>query len=243
MMNRRELMVGMAACGATLGLARFALAGTRIDQTLPDLPYAYDALEPHIDKQTMMIHHDRHHAGYVRKLNAALEQGARDWLDKPVEEIVANYEQMPESIRTAVRNNGGGHYNHSLFWTMMAPAGETGQPNDGLTKALNGAFGGVDQFKEAFKSTAASRFGSGWGWLVADAEGKLSVMSTPNQDNPVSQGMMPLLGIDVWEHAYYLKYQNRRTAYIDAWFNVINWNRVNELYQMVAGGLLNPGKH
>ncbi len=230
MITRRNMMVGVAAGGATLALAKFSLAGVRVDMTLPELPYGYDALEPHIDSETMKIHHDKHHAGYVAKLNAALNDSAPDWQKKPIEEIVANYKELPEAIQTAVRNNGGGHFNHSLFWTMMAPAGKTGKPSDAVTKAINDGFGSMDEFKKQFTAKAAGQFGSGWGWLVMDANRKFSCVGTANQDNPVNNGLVPLLGIDVWEHAYYLKYQNKRADYITAWFNVVNWNRVNELF-------------
>jgi superoxide dismutase, Fe-Mn family len=230
MITRRGMMAGVAAGGATLALAKFSLAGATLDFSLPKLPYAVDALEPHIDAQTMTIHHTRHHQAYIDKLTAALKEGAPEWLNKPIEEIVANYKTFPESIRAAVRNHGGGHYNHSLFWTMMAPAKDAGKPSDGVGKAIDGSFKSMDEFKKAFAAKAAGQFGSGWAWLVMDKAKKLSVVGTANQDNPISDGLVPLLGIDVWEHAYYLKYQNKRADYIQAWFNVINWNRVNELF-------------
>ena len=188
---------------------------------LPALPYAFDALEPHIDARTMEIHHGKHHAGYVAKLNAAIE--GNDLADKSLEELLAN-----ASANTAVRNNGGGHYNHTLFWTVMGP-GKGGEPTGGLADAINGAFGSFDTFKDQFSSAAATRFGSGWAWLVVTADG-LKVSSTPNQDNPLMDVAevkgTPVLGIDVWEHAYYLNYQNRRPDYIAAFWNVINWDEV-----------------
>jgi len=193
---------------------------------LPQLPYAYDALEPHIDARTMEIHHTKHHAGYTNKLNAALE--GTEFASKPIEEILSNLNAVPEAKRTAVRNNGGGFANHRLFWEIMGPnAG--GQPSGDLADAINSAFGSFAAFKEQFSAAAATRFGSGWAWLIVDG-GQLSVVSTPNQDTPVMEGKTPILGLDVWEHAYYLNYQNRRPDYIAAFFNVINWNQVAELY-------------
>jgi Fe-Mn family superoxide dismutase len=190
--------------------------------TLPELPYAYDALEPHIDARTMEIHHTKHHQAYIQKVNAALE--GTQWADTPWETVLADLSQLPESIRTAVRNNGGGHVNHSLFWTIMAP-GAGGTPAGDLAAAIDEACGGFDAFKEKFSTAAATRFGSGWAWLSVD-NGKLVVESTPNQDTPMMEGRTPILGIDVWEHAYYLHYQNRRPDYIAAFFNVINWDQV-----------------
>ena len=230
MITRRDWMIGTVGGAATLALARFSLAGERLDLTLPKLPYAYDALEPHLDAQTMTIHHTKHHQAYIDKLVAALKEGAPEWLNKPVEEIVAGYKTLPESIQTAVRNHGGGHFNHSLFWTMMAPAGSGGSPSPEVQAGLEQAFGNLDGFQKAFAAKATGQFGSGWAWLVLGKDKKLAVTSTANQDNPVSDGMVPLLGIDVWEHAYYLKYQNRRPEYVTAWMKVVNWNRVNELY-------------
>lgn len=196
---------------------------------LPDLPYGSNALEPHIDAKTMEIHHGKHHAGYVSKLNAAIE-GNPELADMDIEEILKLLNKVPENIRTAVRNNGGGHYNHSIFWTIMGPNGG-GQPSGDLASALSDTFGSFDKFKEEFANTAATRFGSGWAWLIMDNNGNLSVMSTPNQDNPISQGFKPVMGIDVWEHAYYLKYQNKRPDYIQAWWNVVNWDAVAERYE------------
>ena len=191
--------------------------------SLPDLPYAYDALEPHIDARTMEIHHSRHHNTYITNANTALE-GHADLAAKDVEELIADLGSVPEDIRTAVRNNAGGHANHSLFWTVMGPGG--GAPSGDLAAAIDSDLGGLDSFKEAFSDAGAKRFGSGWAWLVANG-GKLSVMSTPNQDSPLMDGDgTPILGMDVWEHAYYLNYQNRRPDYIAAFFNVINWDEV-----------------
>lgn len=194
----------------------------------PDLPYDYSALEPHIDEQTMRIHHDKHHVGYVTKLNAALE-GHDDLASKSVEDLVSDLNAVPESIRTAVRNNGGGHANHSLFWTVMSPNGG-GEPTGAVGDAIKAKFGSYDAFKDDFAKAAATRFGSGWAWLVVN-NGELEITSTPNQDNPLSEGKTPILGLDVWEHAYYLKYQNKRPDYISAFFNVINWDEVNKRFE------------
>lgn len=193
---------------------------------LPKLPYDYSALEPHIDTRTMGIHHGKHHQGYVNNLNKALE-GYVDLQNKTVVELLSDLEAVPEAIRTAVRNNGGGHANHSLFWPCMSPKGG-GQPKGPLAEAINAAFGSFDSFKEQFTQAAMTRFGSGWAWLCVDADDKLLVTSTPNQDNPISQGLIPILGLDVWEHAYYLNYQNRRADYIAAWWNVVNWDEVSK---------------
>jgi superoxide dismutase, Fe-Mn family len=195
--------------------------------SVPDLPYAYDALEPHIDEATMHFHHDKHHQAYVDKANAALE--GTEWADKDVEEVLQNLSSLPDDKQAAVRNNGGGHYNHSLFWEMMSPDGG-GAPSGDLAAAIDAAFGSFDAFKEEFKAAGANRFGSGWAWLVKDSSGKVAVTSTPNQDSPISDGQTPLLGVDVWEHAYYLKYQNKRPAYLDAFWNVVNWNYVAERF-------------
>ena len=200
--------------------------------SLPDLPYAFDALEPHIDAQTMEIHHDRHHAAYINNVNAALE--GSPLLDQPVEQLVANLDAVPEDKRTAVRNNGGGHANHSLFWTVMGPGGG-GEPGGALGEAINSTFGGFAAFQEQFSKAGATRFGSGWAWLSVDGNGGLVVESTPNQDSPLMHGNTPILGLDVWEHAYYLKYQNKRPAYIEAFFNVINWGAVAERYAAAKG--------
>ena len=195
---------------------------------LPKLPYAYDALEPYIDARTMEVHYTKHHNGYVTKLNAALEK--YPYLQNvDLDTLLRNLASIPEDIRTAVRNNGGGHANHSLFWTVMSPNGG-GTPSGELAAAINDAFGSFDAFKETFSQAAATRFGSGWAWLVVDAFGKLKVYSTPNQDNPVMDGFTPILGLDVWEHAYYLNYQNRRAEYIKNWWNVVNWDEVARRY-------------
>ena len=189
---------------------------------LPPLPYAYDALEPYIDEEPMHLHHDKHHQTYVNNANAALE--GTEWADKPVEEVLRNLGSLPSDKQTAVRNNAGGHYNHSLFWTWMGPnAG--GEPDGALRQAIDSAFGSFDEFKSKLKAAGVGRFGSGWGWLVHDGSG-LAIVSTANQDSPISDGQTPLLGVDVWEHAYYLKYQNRRPDYIDAWWHVVNWDTI-----------------
>lgn len=192
--------------------------------TLPDLPYDFAALEPHIDARTMEIHHDKHHNGYVTKLNAALEAHP-ELAEKSLPELLGNLDAVPEDIRTAVRNNGGGHANHSLFWSVMSPDGG-GEPSGELAEAINSAFGSFDSFKEAFTKAAGTRFGSGWAWLCKKSSGELAVCSTPNQDTPLMEGDTPLLGLDVWEHAYYLNYQNKRPDYISAWWNVVNWDAV-----------------
>jgi Fe-Mn family superoxide dismutase len=191
---------------------------------LPDLPYDFAALEPHIDARTMEIHYGKHHATYVTKLNAALEKHPA-LAQKPVEDLLKSLDTLPAEIRTAVRNHGGGHFNHNLFWKLMAP-GAGGSPSGALAAAIEKTFNGFAGFQEQFSSAAANLFGSGWAWLVADASRKLSVVTTPNQDNPISQGLVPVLGLDVWEHAYYLKYQNRRPDYIAAFWNVVNWKQV-----------------
>ncbi|RSD27458.1 superoxide dismutase [Mesobacillus subterraneus] len=194
---------------------------------LPQLPYAYDALEPHIDKETMNIHHTKHHNTYVTNLNNALE-GNEELLSKSVEEVISNLDAVPEAARTAVRNNGGGHANHTLFWQILSPNGG-GEPTGELAEAINSKFGGFEGFKEEFSKAATTRFGSGWAWLVVN-NGELEVTSTPNQDSPLMEGKTPLLGLDVWEHAYYLNYQNRRPEYIGAFWNVVNWEEVNNRY-------------
>ena len=195
--------------------------------TLPDLPYDYDALEPHFDARTMEIHHSKHHAGYTSKVNAALE--GTEFADKDIEDVLSNISALPTDKVQAVINNGGGYANHSLFWTILSPNGG-GNPEGDLAKAIDDTFGSFDQFKEAFSNAAATRFGSGWAWLSVDADGNLNVHSTANQDSPIMEGMTPILGLDVWEHAYYLNYQNRRPDYISAFWNVVDWNKVGEYY-------------
>lgn len=198
---------------------------------VPDLPYDYNALEPHIDEATMRVHHDKHHQAYVDKANAALE--GTEWADKSVEEVLQNLSALPADKQGPVRNNAGGHYNHSLFWQMLSPNGG-GEPSGELADAINSAFGSFDEFKTAFKNAGVNQFGSGWAWLVYDGSG-LAVTSTPNQDSPLSDGKSPLLGADVWEHAYYLKYQNKRPDYLDAFWNVVNWDYVAERYAAAKG--------
>lgn len=195
---------------------------------LPKLPYSYDALEPYIDARTMEIHHTKHHQTYINNVNAALEKYPA-LADKSVEDLIRDLNAVPEDIRTVVRNNGGGHANHSMFWTIMAPKAG-GEPSGELAEAIKSAFGGFDGFKDQFSKAAAGRFGSGWAWLSVDGSGKLVVTSTPNQDSPLSEGLKPILGLDVWEHAYYLNYQNRRPDYVAAWWNVVNWKQVASNY-------------
>jgi Fe-Mn family superoxide dismutase len=197
--------------------------------TLPDLPYAFDALEPYIDKATMEIHHDKHHGAYVTNVNKALES-APALAGKSLEELLAsNLALVPENIRTAVRNNGGGHLNHSMFWQIMGPKAG-GQPSGKLAEAIKGTFGSFDTFKEKLTAAGMGRFGSGWAWLIKDQSGKLDVYSTANQDNPIMEGKLPIMGVDVWEHAYYLKYQNRRAEYLAAWWNTVNWKEVEKRF-------------
>lgn len=195
---------------------------------LPELPYAHDALEPHIDARTMEIHHGKHHNGYTNNLNAALEKFP-ELAGKSIEELVSDLNAVPENIRTAVRNNGGGYYNHKLFWTSMSPEGG-GAPSGALAEAIDAAFGDFETFKGTFAKAAATRFGSGWGWLSKKADGSLVVTSTPNQDNPLSEGLTPILGVDVWEHAYYLNYQNRRGDYLSAFWNIVNWDEISNRF-------------
>ena len=195
--------------------------------TLPPLPYAYDALEPHIDAQTMQIHHDKHHAAYIANLNKAVADFP-DLGKKPVEDLLKDLNSVPEKIRTTVRNNGGGHYNHSIFWQMMKPGGG-GEPTGDLAKAMDASFGSFTTFKDNFSKAALGQFGSGWAWLILDGSA-VKIEPTANQDSPLSSGKTPLLGVDVWEHAYYLKYQNKRADYITAWWNVVNWDFVADRY-------------
>lgn len=197
---------------------------------LPKLKYSYEALEPHIDALTMETHYSKHHKGYVDNLNKALE-GHSKFQEMSIEEILKSLDQLPEEIRTAVRNNGGGHYNHTLFWEIMSPEGG-GKPEGELAKKIDEDLGGFGKFKEEFKKAALGQFGSGWAWLVLNEE-KLEIVSTPNQDNPISEGKFPILGIDVWEHAYYLKYKNLRADYIDAWWNIVDWKKVSEIFNKI----------
>jgi superoxide dismutase, Fe-Mn family len=194
--------------------------------SVPNLPYDYDALEPHVDEATMRVHHDKHHQAYVDKANGALE--GTEWAARDVEDVLQNLGSLPADKQGPVRNNGGGHYNHTLFWQMLSPDGG-GAPSGDLAAAIDSAFGSFDEFKAKFKEAGIARFGSGWAWLVKDGDG-VAIVSTPNQDSPISEGKTPLLGCDVWEHAYYLKYQNKRPDYIDAFWNVVNWNYVEERF-------------
>jgi superoxide dismutase, Fe-Mn family len=200
--------------------------------SLPDLPYAYDALEPHIDEQTMRIHHTKHHQAYTDKLNEALEK-APDWQGRSIEEILKNIDSLPEDIRGAVRNNGGGYYNHDVFWKIMGPNGG-GRPTGELASAIDEKFGSFDEMKSKFKAKATGQFGSGWAWLVVK-NGGLEVINLPNQDAPVMVGASPVLGVDVWEHAYYLNYQNRRPDYVDAWWNTVSWEEANRRFRDARG--------
>jgi len=227
MWTRREVVKTAVLAAAASSAARYTFAeDAAAGFQVPALPYSFGALEPYIDAQTMEIHHDKHHAGYVKKLNAALE-GHADLAKKSVEELVRELDKLPEDLRGAVRNHGGGHYNHSLFWQMMSPKG--GAPKGDLLKAIEKGWGSVDGFWEKFAAAGGGVFGSGWAWLTLDA-GALKIEGSSNQDNPLSQGRMPLLGIDVWEHAYYLKYQNKRADYLTAWRNVVNWDFVASRY-------------
>ena len=199
---------------------------------LPPLPYGFDALEPHIDAQTMELHHDKHHAAYVSKLNAAVE--GTEWADKGIDEVIKNLSKLPADKQGAVRNNGGGHINHTMFWEIMGPGGSA--PEGDLADAIQSAFGGLDNLKESFNNAGATRFGSGWAWVVMTRDGKLEVTSTPNQDSPLLDDQFPIMGNDVWEHAYYLKYQNRRPEYLAAWWNVVNWAKVAERFAAAKAG-------
>lgn len=200
---------------------------------VPPLPYDYSALEPHIDTETMHLHHDKHHAAYVNNLNAALQN--HPFANLPVEEVIRRLNEVPESVRTAVRNNGGGHANHTMFWELMTPGGSKA-PTGALAQAINAKFGSFEAFKTAFNDAGVKRFGSGWAWLILDKSGNLAITSTPNQDSPLMDGDFPVLGNDVWEHAYYLKYQNRRPDYLAAWWNVVNWDVVAKRYAQARGG-------
>lgn len=236
-LNRRDLFRAGAGAAAVAVADRLLVSSGAAAQaagayTLPKLPYAFDALMPHIDAQTMQIHHDKHHAAYIDNLNKALADQPALRQKDPIK-LLQEINDVPAAIRQAVINHGGGHVNHSLFWQMMAPnAG--GAPTGEVARAIDAAFGGVDKFRAAFADAATKRFGSGWAWLVVGQGGKLEVVSTANQDSPFMSGQSPILGIDVWEHAYYLKYQNRRADYIQAWWNVVNWNYVAELYAQAS---------
>jgi Fe-Mn family superoxide dismutase len=230
-MSRRDLFRTAGAGAALLTLPTVSLADDPAPKsggfTLPPLPYAFDALEPHIDAKTMEIHHDRHHKAYVDNLNKAL--AGTEWASKPVEEVLVNLAKLPEKMRNAVKNNGGGHYNHSLFWQLMSPKG--GKPSGGFNDAVANAFKDIEGMLKQLKEAAMTRFGSGWAWVVVQKGGKLTIVSSPNQDNTLMDvSGTPVLGIDVWEHAYYLKYQNKRADYVDAFFKVINWEFVSERY-------------
>lgn len=206
---------------------------------LPKLPYLYDALEPHIDARTMEVHHTKHHQGYVDKLNAALEDH-EDLAEKSLEELFAEIESLPEGVRTAVRNNGGGHYNHSLFWQIMGSPSGDNKPEGEVLRAMEEQLNGFEKFKEGFENAATSVFGSGWAWLTTNRKGELAISTTPNQDNPLMYGQTPILGLDVWEHAYYLKYQNRRPDYVKAWWSLVNWPEVKKRYlDSKNGGSIN----
>ncbi|MBX3421544.1 MAG: superoxide dismutase [Pirellulaceae bacterium] len=225
--NRRHFVIAASAVGAATWIGSSPLHCRAAEASLPDLDYAKNALEPYIDTQTMEIHHGKHHQAYINNLNKALADHPQ-LQQKPLDKLLTDLDSLPDSIRNAVRNNGGGHVNHSLFWKMMAPDGGK-QDRGAIGKAIDSTFGDFEKFQQAFAAAAMGQFGSGWAWLVASG-GKLEVMSTPNQDTPISKGKVPLLGIDVWEHAYYLKYQNLRANYIAAWWNVVNWRFVNELF-------------
>lgn len=231
-LNRRQILSAFGAGVATLALGpRFLHAAQQqAGFVLPKLEYPFNALEPNIDALTMEIHHDRHHAAYVNNLNAALKDYP-ELLKMPIDQLMRNIDKVPEKIRPAVINNGGGHANHTLFWEIMGP-GAGGQPSGELAKAIDSAFGSFDKFQTALSTAGTTRFGSGWAWLVVDSSGKLEVFSAPNQDSPLMKGQTPILGLDVWEHAYYLKYQNKRPDYIKAWWNVVNWKAVANKYAM-----------
>jgi Fe-Mn family superoxide dismutase len=234
-MTRREMLRAAAGGAAALTLPSFLRAQPpAAGFTLPKLPYAYDALEPVIDAETMTIHHTKHHQAYVDNLNKALG-AAPEWLKKPIEEVVKNYKKLPEAIQTVVRNNGGGHLNHSWFWNMMTKPGST-QPKGELAKAIETSFGGLDGFKKEFTAAATTQFGSGWAWLVVGKDKPLAVVKTANQDNPITDGAKVLLGIDVWEHAYYLKYKNARPKYVEAWYAAVNWDIVADLHDKAKKG-------
>ncbi|HXG08334.1 MAG TPA: Fe-Mn family superoxide dismutase [Gemmataceae bacterium] len=233
-LTRRQFLRTTAAGAAALVLTpRIVLAQAKGPYTLPPLPYAYDALKKAIDEETMKIHHGRHHQAYVDNLNKAIEK-APDWKGKPIEEVLRNIDKIPKEIRQAVINNGGGHANHTLFWEVMGPQGG-GQPKGKLADAIQSTFGSFEKFQDELSQSAMNRFGSGWAWLVVDG-GKLRVYSTANQDSPLMQGHTPILGIDVWEHAYYLRYQNRRGDYVKAWWTVVNWDNVSQRFDKAMKG-------
>jgi superoxide dismutase, Fe-Mn family len=223
----RLLTLGLYCIALLMGGSTSAIAASSF--TLPPLPYDYKALEPYIDAQTMQLHHDKHHAAYVTNLNKALEKHP-ELKDKSLEELVKTPDQIPEDIRVVVRNNGGGHYNHSMFWSIMSPKGG-GKPKGKLAAAIDSRFGNFEKFQQAFEAAGASRFGSGWVWLVKTAQGKLEIITTPNQDTPLGEGAFPVMGNDMWEHAYYLKYQNRRPEYLKAWWNVVNWPEIGKRFE------------
>jgi Fe-Mn family superoxide dismutase len=232
-LNRRHFLFLLGANVSSFVLESYALAentpnGATSVIELPPLPYPYDALEPHIDARTMQFHHDQHHATYVKNLNAALDKYPK-LKNQSVEELLQNLDRIPKDIRTTVRNNGGGHVNHSMFWKIMKPNGG-GEPTGEIATAINQTFGNFGNFKKQFNEAGASRFGSGWVWLVRNKNGKLEITTTANQDSPVMENQYPIFGNDVWEHAYYLKYQNRRPEYLDAWWNVVNWDEINRRF-------------
>ncbi len=234
MLTRRDLLRSSAVGAVSLAIPSLTYARQPAKGfTLPKLPYAYDALEPSIDAETMTIHYTKHHQAYVDNLNKALTAEAPEWLSKDIVEVVRDYKKLPEKIQTAVRNNGGGHLNHTWFWQMMAKPKST-TPSPALAKAINDSFGSMDGFKKAFAAAGLGQFGSGWAWLVIGKDKPLAIVKTANQDNPVTDGYTVLLGCDVWEHAYYLKYRNLRAKYLEAWFDVVNWDFVNELYAMAT---------
>jgi Fe-Mn family superoxide dismutase len=234
MLSRRQMLFATGAGAAALLLPKTRLIADDKSAgfTLLKLPYAVDALEPHIDAETMTIHHDKHHQAYVDNLNKAV--AGTEWANKPIEDVVKNLKEIPQEKRAAVTNNGGGHYNHSFFWTIMAAADKGGKPSDDLAKAIE-AFGGMDKLKKDVNAAGLARFGSGWTWVIVK-EGKLAVTSTGNQGCPLTTGAAPILGIDVWEHAYYLKYKNARAKYLEAWWNVANWEAINENYAKAMKG-------
>ncbi|HEY9670526.1 MAG TPA: superoxide dismutase [Waterburya sp.] len=241
--NRRNFLVLLGATTGTLALGNVACVSKPVEKPLsdnkqnqgaqtfklPPLPYAYNALEPHIDTKTMQFHHDKHHATYVKNLNTALSKYPQ-LKNKSAEDLLRNLNSVPKDIRTTIRNNGGGHLNHSMFWEIMSPRGG-GEPKGAIAKAIQESFGSFNAFKQQFNEAGSKHFGSGWAWLVRGKDGKLQVMSTANQDSPLMDGIFPIMGNDLWEHAYYLKYQNRRADYLNAWWNVVNWNEVNKRFE------------